>query len=147
MYLHVEFQRICWLYSAERKTFTRKWYDTNALVPKASHILMLISVNGTPLPRLGPPVVYSRLLLALHTLWSYSNCPNGFLDHGQCSKWKFRSAGIILKSESRIHRQKNGYSRAYILISAGMKFRKKKKFRYGIPAYTELCSLYCTVLL
>jgi hypothetical protein len=24
----------------------------------------------------------------------------------------------------------------YILVSAGMKFRKKKKFRYGIPAYT-----------
>jgi hypothetical protein len=25
---------------------------------------------------------------------------------------------------------------SYILIRAGMKFRKKKKFRYGIPAYT-----------
>jgi hypothetical protein len=24
----------------------------------------------------------------------------------------------------------------YILVSAGMKFRNKKKFRYGIPSYT-----------
>jgi hypothetical protein len=52
---------------------------------------------------------------------------------------KFRSAGILLKSETRIYRQKKWKKIEgcinYILISAGMKFRNKKKFRYGIPAY------------
>jgi hypothetical protein len=53
---------------------------------------------------------------------------------------EIQSAGITLKSEISIYHQKNGKKInvyiAYILISAGMKFRNKEKFRYGIPAYT-----------
>jgi hypothetical protein len=53
----------------------------------------------------------------------------------QNSKWIFRCADILLKSETRIYRQKNGdrCMDIIILISAGMKFRNKKKFRYCIP--------------
>jgi hypothetical protein len=54
----------------------------------------------------------------------------------QCSKWKFRSAGIILKSETKIYRQKNEKWIYYAIVSASMKFRNKNKFRYVIPAYT-----------
>jgi hypothetical protein len=52
----------------------------------------------------------------------------------QCSKWEFRNVGILLKNETRIYRQ---WYR-YVFLekrSAGMKFRNKNKFRYGIPAY------------
>jgi hypothetical protein len=37
-----------------------------------------------------------------------------------------------------IHHQKNGKDKwiEHMLVSAATKFRHKKKFRYGIPAYT-----------
>jgi hypothetical protein len=40
----------------------------------------------------------------------------------QCSKWKFRSAGKFLKSETKIHRQKNrkGYMAIVGLYAAGV---------------------------
>jgi hypothetical protein len=69
--------------------------------------------------------------MILQKMQTYSN--------NRCSIWKFRSAGIHLKNETRIYRQKNieKYKQIhYILISAGMKFRNKKKFLYGMPAHT-----------
>jgi hypothetical protein len=43
---------------------------------------------------------------------------------------KAKQGYTVRKMEENI----NGYS--FILRSAGMKFRKKMKFRYGMPAYT-----------
>jgi hypothetical protein len=43
---------------------------------------------------------------------SYGNilagCKSVVFPRGQCSKWKFRTASILLKSKTRIYRQKNG---------------------------------------
>jgi hypothetical protein len=52
----------------------------------------------------------------------------------QCSKREFRNVGILLKNETRIYRQRY----RYVFLekrSAGMKFRNKNKFGYGITAY------------
>jgi hypothetical protein len=59
---------------------------------------------------------------------------------GQCLKYKFRSAGIgyllIAKQGYTVREMEKDKQVYYILISAGMKFRNKKKFRHNIPAYT-----------
>jgi hypothetical protein len=59
----------------------------------------------------------------------------------QCSKWRFRRAGIPLKIEAMIHRHKMVKVMDIVgLISAGMKFRYEKKlglvYRH-IPAHFE----------
>jgi hypothetical protein len=58
----------------------------------------------------------------------------------QCSKWKFRTVGIIVKSEIKDipsdKWKKIDKWIQYVLMSTGMKFRNRKKFQYDIPAYT-----------
>jgi hypothetical protein len=75
----------------------------------------------------------------LVTAFHIGHIKTKFIKRGdQYSKWKFRSAGIILKSKTRIYRQKmeniNGYN---ILISAGIKLRNKEKFQHGMAWYVS----------
>jgi hypothetical protein len=63
--------------------------------------------------------------------------------------WKCRH--ILHDIETRIYRlkkMKKNINACIILINAGMKFRIKEEFRYGIPAYTgPFRALYVTVQL
>jgi hypothetical protein len=62
-----------------------------------------------------------------------------YWDITQCLKWKFITAGILLKSEQghTVRKMKKDKWIQYILIRAGKKFRNKKKFWYGMPVRFE----------
>jgi hypothetical protein len=64
----------------------------------------------------------------------------------QCSKFKFRSVGILLKGKQgyTVRKMEKNIS-GYILVSAGIKFGNKKKFRYSIPAYTSPFRALCII--
>jgi hypothetical protein len=54
-----------------------------------------------------------------------------------CSKWKFQVPVYFLKRNKERSSENLKYLNGYIIfISVRMKFRNKKKIRYGIPAYT-----------
>jgi hypothetical protein len=94
---------------------------------------MAWGVSLTPLPRLPPVLIGHESGWAAEPVWTQG-----------LEEKSFASAG----DRTSIARSSSPYpdtiltelpGSVYWLISAGMKFRNKKKFRYGIPAYTVPC--------
>jgi hypothetical protein len=57
----------------------------------------------------------------------------------QCSKWNRVSAGTLLKSETRIYRQKNGKRQTHIVyVDVSVLNSGTKTFHYDIPVHFEL---------
>jgi hypothetical protein len=61
------------------------------------------------------------------------------LDYGptQSSKWKFRRAGVLLKSELRIYHHKRRKMDMMYIDKCPYEIWERKTFQYGIPTHFE----------